>query len=276
MVKAGELGGVLDVVLARLSEFQEKSERIKGKVVSAMVYPIVVLFIAFIIVAFLLVFIVPKFQEIFKDMLNGKPLPGLTQFVIDLSQFMQHNILFIMAGIAVIFISYNVFAATPGGIRVIDSTKLKLPLVGDLITKTAISRFARTLGTLVTSGVPILQALNITKETAGNYVLASAITKVHDSVKEGETIVTPLESSGIFPPLVISMIQVGEEVGKLPDMLVKVADVYDEEVDNSVAGLTSLLEPIMIVFLAVIVGVIVVALFLPLVTIIKELGSQNA
>jgi type IV pilus assembly protein PilC len=197
----------------------------------------------------------------------------LTLFVINLSQFAQDNLLLIIGAIIGAVVGFRVFAATPFGSMILDIFKLKLPLVGDLITKTAISRFTRTLGTLVSSGVPILQALMITKETAGNYVLSNAIGKVHDSVKEGETIVTPLESSGIFPPLVISMIQVGEEVGKLPDMLVKVADVYDEEVDNAVAGLTSLLEPIMIVFLALIVGVIVVALFLPLVEIIKHLGA---
>jgi len=271
MVKAGELGGVLEIVLTRLAEFQEKAQRIKGKVVSAMVYPIVVLVIAIGIMAFLLLFIVPKFEAIFKDMLGNKPLPPLTQFVIDISRFVQHNVLIIL-GIALVgVVVYQVFKRTPAGAIVLDRLKLKLPVFGDLITKTSIARFSRTLGTLVTSGVPILQALSITKETAGNVVLSTAINNVHESVKEGESMVSPLEASGLFPPMVISMIQVGEETGQLPGMLNKVADVYEEEVDVAVAGLTSLLEPIMIVFLAVVVGTIVIALFLPLVSIIQEL-----
>jgi type IV pilus assembly protein PilC len=273
MVKAGELGGVLEVVLTRLAEFQEKSQRIRGKVVSAMVYPIVVLCIAVGILAFLLLFIVPRFEAIFRDMLGGKPLPMLTQFVIGVSRFVQGNFIFIVLAAVLAFVGYKVFSKTPAGSKALDGWKLKLPLFGDLLTKTAIARFSRTLGTLVSSGVPILQALNITKETAGNIVIADAIGNVYDSVKEGESMVTPLEASGLFPPMVISMIQVGEETGQLPDMLTKVADVYEEEVDVAVAGLTSLLEPIMIVFLAVVVGTIVIALFLPLVYIIQELSA---
>jgi type IV pilus assembly protein PilC len=275
MVKAGELGGVLEIVLTRLAEFQEKSEKIKGKIVSAMVYPIVVLVIAIAIMAFLLVFIVPKFQQIFADMLGGKPLPMLTQFVINVSTGVKDHIFLIAGVVAIIVVAYKIFAKTPVGALFIDRFRLQAPLLGDLVRKGAISRFSRTLGTLVSSGVPILQALNITKETAGNVVIANAISKVHDSVKEGETIVTPLEASGVFPPMVISMIQVGEETGQLPDMLIKIADVYDEEVDTAVAGLTSLLEPVMIVFLAVVVGTIVIALFLPLIGIISQLGATG-
>jgi type IV pilus assembly protein PilC len=166
-------------------------------------------------------------------------------------------------------------ASTPAGKMLIDRAKLYLPLIGDLTRKSSISRFARTLGTLVTSGVPILQALNITRETAGNYVIGDAISKVHDSVKEGESIVQPLEASGVFPPMVISMIDVGEETGQLPEMLLKIAEVYDDEVDNAVSGLTSLLEPIMIVVLAVIVGTIVIALFMPLIAIIQGMQGQT-
>jgi type IV pilus assembly protein PilC len=271
MVKAGELGGVLEIVLTRLAEFQEKAQRIKGKVISAMVYPIVVLVIAIGILAFLLLFIVPKFEAIFKDMLGNKPLPLLTSVVIDISRFVQSNILLILAAAIIGVVVYQVFRRTPAGSTVLDRMKLRMPVFGDLISKTSIARFSRTLGTLVTSGVPILQALSITKETAGNIVLSSAINDVHEAVKEGESMVSPLEASGLFPPMVISMIQVGEETGQLPDMLNKVADVYEEEVDVAVAGLTSLLEPIMIVFLAVVVGTIVIALFLPLVSIIQEL-----
>jgi len=271
MVKAGELGGVLEIVLTRLAEFQEKAQRIRGKVISAMVYPIVVLVIAIGILAFLLLFIVPKFEAIFQDMLGNKPLPLLTTIVIESSRFVQGNILIIIGIIVIIVVAWQVLKRTAGGAALIDRLKLKMPIFGDLISKTAIARFSRTLGTLVTSGVPILQALSITRETAGNIVLSSAINDVHEAVKEGESMVSPLEASGLFPPMVISMIQVGEETGQLPDMLNKVADVYEEEVDVAVAGLTSLLEPIMIVFLALVVGTIVVALFLPLVSIIQEL-----
>jgi type IV pilus assembly protein PilC len=273
MVKAGELGGVLEIVLLRLAEFQEKAQRIKNKVVSAMFYPVIVLVIAIVIMAFLLVFIVPKFQAIFDDMLGGKPLPVLTQFVIGTSDFVKNNILVIIGAAIGLAVIYKLVSRTPKGAAVLDAFKLRAPVFGDLTRKSGISRFSRTLGTLVTSGVPILQALNITRDTAGNAVISDAITKVHDSVKEGESIVAPLEASGVFPPMVISMIDVGEETGQLPEMLLKIAEVYDDEVDNAVSGLTSLLEPIMIVFLAVIVGTIVIALFLPLISIIT--GMQQ-
>ena len=271
MVKAGEVGGVLELVLIRLAEFQEKAQKVKNKVVAAMFYPIIVLCIAVAIMWFLLVFIVPKFEQIFHDMLNGKPLPALTEYVIDISRVVQTYWYIVIAVAVIVFFGYRAIAASAGGKIMLDKFKLRLPLFGDLVRKSSISRFSRTLGTLVTSGVPILQALNITRETAGNHVVGEAIGKVHDSVKEGESIVQPLEASGIFPPMVISMIDVGEETGQLPEMLLKVAEVYDDEVDNAVAGLTSLLEPIMIVFLAVVVGTIVIALFLPLITIIQQM-----
>ncbi|MEI6493530.1 MAG: type II secretion system F family protein, partial [Verrucomicrobiota bacterium] len=250
-------------------------QKIKNKVVAAMFYPIIVLVIAIVILAFLLVFIVPKFEAIFADMLGGKPLPGLTQFVIGASNMVKDNSLVIVAAVVVLVVLYKIVGRTQKGIHVIDTVKLKAPLFGDLTRKSSISRFTRTLGTLVTSGVPILQALNITRETAGNMIIADAISKVHDSVKEGESIVQPLEASGVFPPMVISMIDVGEETGQLPEMLLKVAEVYDDEVDNAVTGLTSLLEPVMIVFLAVVVGTIVIALFLPLISIITGMQQQT-
>ncbi len=237
MVKAGELGGVLEVVLTRLAEFQEKAAKIRNKVKAAMVYPIIVMFMAVAIMVFLLVFIVPKFEQIFHDMLGDKPLPGVTLFVIGASRFVQDHWLdphrrYRRYPSQVTSLPTARAAAAPTS----TGCKLRMPLFGDLLRKTAISRFSRTLGTLVTSGVPILQALNITRETAGNLVIANAISQVHDSVKEGESIVQPLEASGAFPPMVISMIDVGEETGQLPEMLLKVADVYDDEVDNSVAG----------------------------------------
>jgi len=273
MVKAGELGGVLEVVLTRLAEFAEKSQRIRGKVTSAMVYPIVVLTIAVLIVAFLMLFIVPKFEAIFQDMLGGRPLPVITQIIMDLSRFIQgHFIVLIVAGV-VLGVGLRLALRLPGIATAVDRYKLKLPLFGDLLTKTSVARFSRTLGTLVSSGVPILQALQITRDTAGNERVSEAIESIHDNVKEGESMVSPMEASQIFPPMVVSMVQVGEETGQLPDMLTKVADVFEEEVDTAVAGLTSLLEPVMIVVLALIVGTIVVALFLPLITIIEDLTA---
>ena len=276
MVKAGELGGVLEVVLNRLAEFQEKAQKLKNKVVSAMTYPVIVLGIAMLILVFLLTFIVPKFEQIFKDLLGNKPLPDLTRFVMGLSATAVSNwyILVLLAvGAAVGWKSLN---SSEKGRVFIDKTVLKLPLFGDLMRKSSISRFTRTLGTLVTSGVPILQALLITRETAGNSIVAEAVMKVHDAVKEGESIVTPLEASGVFPAMVISMVDVGEETGQLPDMLLKIAEVYDDEVDSTVDALTALLEPLMIVFLAVVVGTIVVALFMPMVELLKNMGNATS
>jgi type IV pilus assembly protein PilC len=275
MVRAGEVGGVLELVLARLADFQEKAQKIKNKVVAAMVYPVIVLLLAVAIMSFLLVFIVPRFEQIFHDMLGDKPLPAVTLFVIGVSNFMQNHYIVLLGIIVALIVGYRFSARTKSGRALLDAAKLRMPLFGDLLRKTAISRFSRTLGTLVTSGVPILQALNITRETAGNAVIAGAISQVHNSVKEGESIVLPLEASGAFPPMVISMIDVGEETGQLPEMLLKIAEVYDDEVDNSVAGLTSLLEPIMIVLLAVVVGTIVIALFMPLISIISGLQQQT-
>ncbi len=274
MVKAGEVGGVLELVLTRLSEFQEKAAKIKNKIIAAMVYPGIVMTMAMGIMGFLLVFIVPRFEVIFHDLLGDKPLPPVTRFVIGVSGSLKNHGLVILGVVVAVVTLYKFIGRTRRGRLAIDSFKLRMPLFGNLNRKTAISRFARTLGTLVTSGVPILQALNITRETAGNAAIARAIAQVHDSVKEGESIVQPLEASRVFPPMVVSMVDVGEETGKLPEMLLKVADVYDDEVDNAVVALTSMLEPIMIVFLAVIVGTIVLALFTPLISIITGFQQQ--
>lgn len=275
MVKAGELGGVLEVVLNRLAEYQEKAQKLKNKIVAAMAYPVIVMIIAIAILVFLLAVIVPKFEQIFQDMLGGQALPPLTQWVINASGFVGGNLHWLILGVVGLFALWKVMASTKGGRRGIDRMKLNMPVFGPVQQKTAIARFARTLGTLVHSGVPILQALNITRDTAGNVVISSAIEKVHEAVREGESIVAPLEASKVFPPMVISMVQVGEETGQLPDMLMKIADVYDDEVDTAVAGLTSLLEPLMIVFLAVVVGTIVFALFQPLTKIITGMENQQ-
>jgi type IV pilus assembly protein PilC len=275
MVKAGELGGVLEVVLARLAEFMEKAQKIKGKVIAAMFYPVAVLTVAVVILAVLMIWVVPKFKEIFKDMMPGKDLPGFTQFVLSISDAIAHNFVVTAICVIVFVASFVAFVRTRFGRRIFDKFKLNMPVLGPVISKVAISRFTRTLGTLVSSGVPILQALTIVKETSGNVIVGAAVAMVHESVKEGETITAPLEASGVFPPMVISMVDVGEQTGALPEMLMKIADNYDEEVDNAVAAMTSLLEPIMIVFLAVIVGSIVIALFLPLIALMEGVDSAG-
>lgn len=275
MVKAGELGGVLEVVLTRLAEFMEKAQKIKGKVISAMFYPVAVLVVATAILLILMVKVVPKFQEVFAGLAEGAQLPAFTRFVMGVSNTIKDNLLQTVIVLAVVVVVFVLFKRTKFGRRVWDTFVLKMPVIGSVVSKVAISRFTRTLGTLVSSGVPILQALTIVKETAGNVVISNAVSSVHESVKEGETITAPLETSGVFPPMVISMVDVGEQTGALPEMLLKIADNYDEEVDNAVAAMTSLLEPIMIVALAVIVGSIVIAMFLPLIDLMNRVGDTG-
>jgi type IV pilus assembly protein PilC len=274
MVKAGELGGVLEVVLKRLAEFSEKAQKIKGKVKAALFYPIAVLIVATGIMILLMVFVVPKFKEVFAGM--NMTLPWFTTFVLGISEIIKDHILETLGVLVVVVIIFLlIINKTKLGRLLWDKFKLKMPALGPVISKVAISRFTRTLGTLVSSGVPILQALTIVKETAGNVVISNAIVKVHESVKEGETITAPLEASGVFPPMVVSMVDVGEQTGAMPEMLLKIADNYDEEVDNAVSAMTSLLEPIMIVFLAVIVGSIVIAMFLPLISMISNMSGDD-
>ncbi len=276
MVKAGELGGVLELVLARLAEYMEKADKLKNKIISAAVYPIIVMIIAVLILVFLMVFIVPKFKAMFDGM--GQQLPFVSRFVFGMSDFMIArdigpipNAVWLFAIIFGIFMLFKAWGNTKGGRKSIDNMMLKLPILGDVNRKSSISRFTRTLGTLVTSGVPILQALNITKETAGNVIISDAIEKIHDSVKEGESVVQPMIATKVFPDMVVSMVDVGEETGQLPSMLLKIAEVYDDEVDSGITALTSVIEPLMIVFLALVVGGIVVALFLPMIQIIQSL-----
>lgn len=273
MVKAGEAGGVLEQVLARLAESLEKSEKIKAKVKSAMVYPIVVLVAAIGILVFLMIYIIPKFATIFDELLGGKALPPLTQFVINLSNVIAHRWIMLIVGVFVIIIVMKAIRASKQGRFALDALKLKMPLFGSLFKKYAVSRFARTLGTLMTAGVPILQALNIVRDTAGNGVIANAIQGVHDNVKEGESMSMPLEASGVFPGMVVSMVDVGEETGALPEMLLRVADNYDDEVDTAVEGMTSVIEPIMLVLLALIIGTIVIAMFVPLISIVSGMAT---
>jgi type IV pilus assembly protein PilC len=274
MVKAGELGGVLEVVLKRLAEFSEKAQKIKGKVKAAMFYPTAVMIVAVGILVLLMVFVIPKFKEVFAGM--GMQLPWFTSFVMGISDIIKDHILPTMGVLAIVVVLFLItINKTKLGRRLWDLFKLKVPVMGPVVSKVSIGRFTRTLGTLVSSGVPILQALTIVKETAGNVIIANAISSVHESVKEGETITAPLEGSGVFPPMVVSMVDVGEQTGALPEMLLRIADNYDEEVDNAVSAMTSLLEPIMIIFLAVIVGSIVIAMFLPLIAMIGNLSGDN-
>jgi type IV pilus assembly protein PilC len=223
----------------------------------------------------LLTMVIPKFKEVFEGMLDGRPLPAFTQFVMSISEAVKDHFLITAGSLAAIYALFQVTIRTKPGRRVFDKVKLTMPGVGPVVSKVAISRFTRTLGTLVSSGVPILQALTIVRETAGNVIISNAVGSVHDSVKEGETITAPLEASRVFPPMVISMVDVGEQTGALPEMLLKIADNYDEEVDNAVAAMTSLLEPVMIVFLAVVVGSIVIAMFMPLISLMENIGGEG-
>lgn len=275
MVKAGEAGGVLETVLNRLAEFMEKAEKIKNKVKGAMTYPIVVLIAAVGIVVFLMLAVIPKFQQIFDDLMGGEGMPALTSFVIGLSEWVQQYWLFLLAGIVGAVVLFKIFSKTPLGAQVNDRIALRAPVFGQLTQKTIVARLTRTLGTLLSSGVPVLQALSIVKDTTGNLLMAKALQAVHDSVKEGEGMTAPLGACGEFPPMVVSMVEVGEETGALPEMLIRVANTYDDEVDNAVAAMTSIIEPIMIIFLAVVVGGIVIAMFMPLISIIGTIGQQT-
>ena len=273
MVKAGEAGGVLEVVLGRLAEFAEKSEKIKNKVKGAMIYPCVVLVAAVGITWFLLVAVIPKFQSVFNDMLGGAALPAITQFVINASEFMQNNGLQIALSVAALVVIYKVIGKTEKGAYLLDALKLKMPVTGTLAQRSAVSKFTRTLGTLLSSGVPILQSLVITRDTTGNRILTQAIQNVHDAVKEGESMTAPLSQCKVFPPMVVSMVEVGEETGALADMLTRIANTYDDEVDNAVAGMTAAIEPALIIVLAVVVGTVVIAMFLPMVKIIGSVSG---
>jgi len=267
MVKAGEISGALEVTLRRLAEFMEKARKIKGKVKAAMFYPCAVLVVAAAILALIMAFVIPRFQAVFEGLLEGRAMPAFTLFVMRISEAVQHRFLataIVLAGLGAVSM---LALRTNWGRWTFDRLKLAMPVVGPVFRKLAISRFSRTLGTLVSSGVPILQALSIVKETAGNVIVGQVVSIVHDRVKEGDPIAPTLKASGVFPAMVAGMVDVGEQTGALPEMLTKIADNYDDEVDNAVSAMTSLLEPIMIVFLAIIVGSIVVALFLPLVQV---------
>ena len=272
MVRAGEAGGRLEVVLLQLARFMEKAERIRRRILAALYYPVAVMTVTVLIVAGLMLFVVPKFRVIFAEQLRGAPLPGLTQAVMEASSFIGANILWIALGVGGAFALQAAVRATARGQRWVGTLLLATPLVGELVRRTAVARFARTLGTLMANGVPILQALEIARDTCGNAVLADALTVVHDRVRAGSAVAAALGAVRCFPDMLVSMVAVGEETGALAEMLGRVADAYDDEVDTAVGGLTSLLEPLMIVFLALTVGTIVIALFLPIVRIIQTMS----
>ncbi|MFP4139802.1 MAG: type II secretion system F family protein [Phycisphaerae bacterium] len=271
MVHAGEVGGVLDVVLNRLADFMEQSMALKRKVVGAMIYPIAVITFAILIVVGLLYFVVPSFKEVFKD--EGADLPAITQSLLDISAWVQSGGWAIILGSPVlVFLIFKLMRMSEGGRHIVDSMKLHVPLLGSIVNKTSVARFSRTLGTLLHAGVPILDALNITRETAGNAVFSQAMVKVHDGIREGESFAQPLRQAKIVDPMVVNMIDVGEETGELDQMLEKVADTYEDEVEVLVSSMTSLLEPVLIIVLGVIVGFIVVALFMPMVKLLQQMS----
>jgi type IV pilus assembly protein PilC len=271
MVKAGEAGGILDQILERLAGFMEKAERLKKKVMSAMIYPAVVTLVAGGILMLIVGYIVPQFEKMFKDM--NVEMPGMTMVLMDAGNFIKTNWWVILVTPPAVFVGFKLVKMTKGGRYAIDFVKLKLPVFGQIISKSTLARFTRTLGTLITSGVPILEALNIVKEATPNLVISTAIGKVHDSIREGESMAAPLAASKVCDPMVINMVDVGEETGELDKMLLKIADTYDEDVDALVSGLTSLIEPLLIVGMGLSVGFIVIALFLPLIEMMQQIGQ---
>ncbi len=273
MVHAGEVGGLLDTILGRLSKHIEKAMKLKGQIKSALVYPAAIVGIAGIVITVLMIWVIPVFEKMFKEMSGGKmALPGPTQLVIDMSNFAQGNWYIILGVIVAIVVAVKKYYATPQGKLAIDKLLLKLPVFGDLIRKASVAKFTRTLGTLLASGVPLLEALTICAKTSGNKVVEGALLDAKVSISGGKTIAEPLAKSGTFPKMVTHMISVGESTGALDSMLGKIADFYEDEVDQAVTNLTALLEPRMMVFLGVTVGFIVVAMYLPIFTMASAIG----
>jgi type IV pilus assembly protein PilC len=262
MVKAGEIGGALDQVLDRLAQFAEKSQALRAKVTSALYYPATVVVLASVIVAVVLVFVIPRFQELWDQ--ADADFPKLTAALVAVSYVVRRKCLLVITGLAALAVLYHQINRTRRGHYLMDALKLRIPGLGNLIQKAALARFARTFATLLDTGVPILQSLLIVKDTAGNEVLARAVLKIHSGIREGGSLSEPMMNHPVFPPLLVHMISVGEETGAVDEMLGKVADTYEREVDSIVNGLTSLLEPLLIVFLGVVIGLIVVALYLPI------------
>jgi len=273
MVRAGELGGVLDVILQRLADFMEKTQALKRKVIGAMIYPVAVITFAVAIVMFIMIAVVPSFQTIFADM--GEKLPGITRTLLGISTWIKDDFgWLVLLGVPFgVFGIFRLLKLSEGGRYFVDNLKLHTPILGRIVSKTSVARFSRTLGTLLAAGVPILEALQITSDTSGNAVFAKAMSSVHDGIREGESFADPLRQAKIVEPMVVNMIDVGEETGELDKMLNKVADTYDEEVETLVAGMVSLLEPVMVITLGLIVGFIVVALFMPMVSLLNAVQN---
>jgi type IV pilus assembly protein PilC len=275
MINAGEAGGVLDIILNRLADFMEKAAKLKKKVIGAMIYPAVVIFIAVAIVSMIMIFVIPKFEQIFKDFKTD--LPGITMLLLNISRWFANDygwayVLFFPIGM---FLLIKLLRMSEGGRYFVDLVMLKIPILGSILAKTAIARFTRTLGTLISAGVPILDAINITKETCGNEVYSRALIKVHDAIREGESMADPLRATKVCDAIVVNMVDVGEETGDLDKMLIKIADNYDNDVDVLVGSLISILEPVMVVVLGVIVGFIVIALFAPMVSLIQSVSGPG-
>jgi type IV pilus assembly protein PilC len=275
MIAAGEAGGVLDIILQRLADFMEKAAKLKKKVIGAMIYPAVVISIAVAIVSMIMIFVIPKFETIFKDF--GTKLPAITEYLIGFSRWfgVEYGWAYLVISPVAFMLLVRLLKMSHGGRYFVDAVKLRIPILGSILSKTAIARFTRTLGTLIAAGVPILDALNITKETCGNEVYARAITKVHDAIREGESMATPLKATKVVDTIVVNMVDVGEETGDLDKMLIKVADNYDADIDVLVGSLISILEPLMVVVLGLIVGFIVIALFAPMISLIQSVSGPS-
>jgi type IV pilus assembly protein PilC len=276
MVEAGETGGILDLILQRLATFLEKMVKLKSDVKSALIYPVAVISISIIVISVIMIVVIPAFKNIFETMVGkGESLPWLTEVVVGASQFLADFWWLVGAVIIAAVMALRYYYKTPGGRKVCDSIMLKLPLIGDILKKIAISRFSRTLGTLLSSGVAILEALDITAKTSGNVIVEEAILGVRSSIEQGETFLEPLKAAKIFPPMVCQMIGIGEQTGALDAMLSKIADFYEQEVDAAIANLLAMLEPMMIMFLGVTIGTIVIAMYLPLFSLIAKLAGKH-
>ncbi len=270
LVAAGEVGGILDTIMRRLADYIEKSEALKKRIKGAMTYPAVVVAIAILVIAVILIFVIPVFEEMFSSF--GAALPGPTQVVVNMSRFMKGNMHWVILAVIAFVIAFKKYRNSKGGRKTTDSIALKLPVFGDLLKKTAIARFSRTLGTMIQSGVPILDSLEIVAKTSGNVILEEIIFEVRASIAEGQTIADPLSETDIFPGMVIQMISVGEATGALDTMLNKIADFYDDEVDTAVDALTSMLEPMLMLFLGGAIGGLVIAMYLPIFQMAAAMG----
>jgi type IV pilus assembly protein PilC len=271
LVAAGEVGGILDTILRRLATFIEKAERLKSQIKGAMTYPAVVVAIAIIVISVILIFVIPVFEDMFKSF--GSALPGPTQIVVNMSRFMKGNAHWVILAVGAMIYAFKRYRGTQKGRKQTDALLLKLPIFGDLLKKTAVARFTRTLGTMISSGVPILDALEIVAKTSGNVIIEEILYEVRGSIAEGQTIAEPLSENDIFPGMVIQMIAVGEATGALDTMLEKIADFYDEEVDAAVSALTSMLEPLLMLFLGGSIGGLVIAMYLPIFGMAAAMGS---